>query len=64
MPTHISTQRFKERDPVRSYITPWKLFKELDAEFQFTVDVAADSSNTKCDRYYDITGWRRIGVKR
>jgi hypothetical protein len=66
MPTHTSTQRFKERNPARSYITPRRLFKELDTEFQCTIDVAADSSNTKCDRYYTIDDldWRRIGVRK
>lgn len=29
-------------------------FALLDAEFHFTVDVAASAANTKCGRYYDV----------
>lgn len=32
--------------------TPQKLFDELDAEFHFTLDAAADDSNHKCKRYF------------
>lgn len=32
--------------------TPQYLFDELDAEFHFTLDVAADETNHKCDRYF------------
>lgn len=34
------------------WFTPWSLFRPLDEEFRFTVDVAATRENTKCDRYY------------
>lgn len=32
--------------------TPQDLFNELDAEFHFTVDVAASDERHKCERYY------------
>lgn len=34
------------------YGTPQKLFDDLDAEFMFTVDVAASPANAKCERFY------------
>jgi phage N-6-adenine-methyltransferase len=33
--------------------TPQDFYDELNREFQFTIDVAADANNTKCPRYYD-----------
>ncbi|MDU6434369.1 MAG: DNA N-6-adenine-methyltransferase [Pantoea sp.] len=33
--------------------TPFQLLKELDNEFDFTVDAAADADNAVCDRYWD-----------
>ena len=36
-----------------SWETPQSLFDELDKEFNFTLDVAASQSNTKCGIYYD-----------
>lgn len=32
--------------------TPDDLFKQLDSEFEFTLDPCADSENHKCDIYY------------
>lgn len=32
--------------------TPQRLFDELDAEFHFTLDVAASDENHKCARYF------------
>ena len=32
--------------------TPPKLFKQLDLEFNFTIDVAASRSSAKCSRFY------------
>lgn len=32
--------------------TPKDLFDRLDHEFNFTLDVASDSGNAKCERYY------------
>ena len=34
------------------WATPWPLFRLLDREFRFTIDVAAAAHNTKCERYY------------
>lgn len=31
--------------------TPWPLFRELDTEFRFTLDVCAEQHNTKCPAY-------------
>jgi phage N-6-adenine-methyltransferase len=33
--------------------TPLELFKELDNEFHFTLDVCATNNNKKCKKYYD-----------
>jgi site-specific DNA-methyltransferase (adenine-specific) len=35
-----------------SWETPQKLFDELNKEFNFTIDAAADAENHKCERYY------------
>lgn len=32
--------------------TPWGLFREIDREFLFTLDVCASARNTKCRRFY------------
>lgn len=32
--------------------TPQDLFDELDKEFNFTIDVASNEENHKCNRYY------------
>ena len=34
------------------WATPQYLFDELNAEFNFTLDVAATDENHKCDKYY------------
>ena len=34
------------------YATPIALFKELNEEFHFTLDVCATSSNAKCSRFF------------
>ena len=34
--------------------TPQWLFDQLDAEFHFTIDAAADDQNHKCERYYTV----------
>lgn len=36
------------------WATPWPLFRRLDAEFDFTVDVAASTENAKCARFYTM----------
>jgi phage N-6-adenine-methyltransferase len=35
-----------------SYSTPQEFWQKLDDEFHFTLDVAADASNTKCIDYF------------
>ena len=37
----------------QAWRTPPELFKQLDAEFHFTVDAAADTENSLCERYWD-----------
>ena len=32
--------------------TPRSLFKELDDEFNFTIDVCATKESAKCERFY------------
>jgi len=32
--------------------TPWLLFRQLDAQFSFTLDVCALPENAKCKRFY------------
>lgn len=32
--------------------TPQSLFDELNAEFNFTLDAAANDANHKCERYF------------
>ena len=34
------------------WATPWALFRQLDAEFNFDRDVCALAENAKCDRYF------------
>ena len=34
------------------WATPWALFRELDGEFGFTVDVCAIAENAKCPRFF------------
>ena len=39
--------------PARTdWATPWPLFRELDAEFHFTLDVCATPENAKCQRFF------------
>ena len=35
------------------WATPQAFFDELNREFNFTLDVAADATNHKCPAYYD-----------
>ena len=35
--------------------TPQDFFDKLDSEFHFTLDVAADATNHKCERFFDKT---------
>lgn len=34
------------------WATPKEFFKELDRQYHFTVDVCADRTNARCDKYY------------
>jgi phage N-6-adenine-methyltransferase len=34
--------------------TPRQLFRKLNNEFSFDVDVCANSQNRKCDKYFDV----------
>ena len=34
-------------------VTPQDLFEQLEREFHFTIDLAADAENTKCKCYFD-----------
>lgn len=40
-----------EADPNERY-TPWPFFRELNAEFRFTLDVCATAESAKCERYF------------
>lgn len=53
MTTKISDSVFVSSQTVE-WATDQGLFDQLDREFHFTVDVAADDSNAKCGRYYTI----------
>jgi phage N-6-adenine-methyltransferase len=46
-------QKARNRAKKDEWTTPQDLYDELDAEFGFTVDVAATAENAKCARYYD-----------
>lgn len=41
------------RSTKQTYETPDSVFRPLDEEFGFTVDVAADAKNTKCKTFID-----------
>jgi phage N-6-adenine-methyltransferase len=45
---------FEKKPLVKSYPTPQWLFDQYDAEFHFTIDVAASAHDTKCARFYTI----------
>ena len=36
------------------WATPIDFFRELDAEFHFNLDPAADENNHKCDTYFTV----------
>jgi phage N-6-adenine-methyltransferase len=42
------------RAEVDDRATPPEVFAPLNERFGFTIDVAASSHNTKCDRYFDV----------
>ena len=40
-------------DSAKQYwTTPQQMFDRLNVEFKFTVDLAADQTNTKCRKFY------------
>lgn len=41
-------------DAVDTRATDPRLFRQIDDEFHFTVDVAANADNAKCERFYDL----------
>jgi phage N-6-adenine-methyltransferase len=41
-------------DGVDERITPAEIFDPLNARYGFTLDVAANAKNAKCERYFDI----------
>ena len=43
--------RIGNRMARQDWATPPKLFRELDSEFGFTLDVCANSGNAKCEQY-------------
>lgn len=47
------SRRWGNNDTIDDRATSLVDFKPLNDEFGFTIDVAAASHNTKCDRYYD-----------
>ena len=56
-----SDRGYMPRSKSQEWETPQWLFDELNAEFDFTIDVAATKDNAKCKRYYTIedNGLRR-----
>lgn len=46
----VDGSRFKSEN--NRWATPSSLFKRLDDEFHFTIDLAADSENTKCTTFF------------
>ena len=42
--------RFESKN--QEYATPWNLYKKLDDEFHFTIDVCADKNNNKAKKYF------------
>lgn len=50
----MSAHPDKTKNPDKDVrVTPSQLFRELDHQYHFTVDVAASADNAKCARYFD-----------
>ena len=47
---NFDKNRFKSTN--QAWETPDEIFKPLDEEFHFTLDVAASDTNTKCSKYF------------
>jgi phage N-6-adenine-methyltransferase len=51
----------------QEWTTPQTLFDRLNQEFHFTIDLAADATNTKCKQYFDaeknglLQSWKGVG---
>lgn len=58
---HFSSKRM-------DWETPWDLFRELDAEFRFRLDVCAEDHNHKVERYFSpeenglLNSWHTHGA--
>ncbi len=48
----MSRYKSSEKLLMDDFSTPPKLFKSIDKEFHFDVDVCATHENAKCERYY------------
>ena len=48
--SNFNKNRFKTVN--QEWETPDELFKKLDKEFNFDIDLAADDKNKKCEKYY------------
>ena len=58
----INSGLFTAHDP--NWATPDALFKDLDAEFHFTIDVCASPDNAKCDAFLSLDdGWSGLAVE-
>jgi phage N-6-adenine-methyltransferase len=52
IPTIVRTRGYHNATPTDEWGTPASLFRRLDAEFGFGLDVAASPENAKCARWY------------
>lgn len=48
------TQAYMPKANTVEWETPQWLFNQLNAEFNFTIDVCATAENTKCARFYSL----------
>ncbi len=48
----VILKKYQVTETTNSWITPDDIFTQLDKEFHFTLDVAADDINTKCKTYF------------
>jgi phage N-6-adenine-methyltransferase len=48
----VILKKMQVSETTNSWITPDDLFRQLDQEFHFTLDVCADDSNAKCKTYF------------
>lgn len=50
----MSLQQAMVSSKSNEWATPQNLFDKLDREFNFLLDVAATSENTKCEKFYSL----------